>query len=288
MQNIQCIDTQDDIVSSLDTLLNETGIKNVFFADSSIAPPPLAYITSFPRLAVPIWGEYPVEIAEAGDIKQIVPKAGDAVYVARHCWDKPSWSAPAKVLTVLFGKKQIGFSLVTLDGTTDLPSKALKASVPAHFDELANEILDALSKMNDPELMCKVSHLLVETLLHTCAHFLKMPGTTLPRKASHTYDAICLFVQEHYQQAVTRETVAEHFGLHPCHVSRLFREEGHMRFTDYVTLVRIERAKFLLKNYDMPLKEVAANCGFTDNAYFCRVFRTITKITPTSYRLRGL
>ena len=286
--NIPGQDTQSEIVDSLNRLLQKTGVHKVYFADSSIAPPPLAYTTSFPRLAVPFSGKYPVEIAQRGCVKHVTLEVGDAVFVAKHCWDRPSWTTPVKVLTILFGKRQIGFSLVTQDGTTDLPSKALKTSVPAHFSDLSNEILDSLSKMADPKLMHSISHLLVGALLHTCAHILNMPDIALPRKANHTYDAICLFVQEHYQQPITRDTVADHFGLHPCHISRLFREEGHMRFTDYVTLVRIERAKFLLKNYDMPLKEVATNCGFGDNAYFCRVFRTITKVTPTAYRLRGL
>ena len=61
-----------------------------------------------------------------------------------------------------------------------------------------------------------------------------------------------------------------------------------MRFSDYLTLVRIDRAKFMLKEYGSSLKEIAAHCGYHDVAYFCRVFRRITKITPTEYRLKGL
>ena len=57
-----------------------------------------------------------------------------------------------------------------------------------------------------------------------------------------------------------------------------------MRFNDYVNLVRVNRAKFMLRTYGMTLKEIAAKCGFSDTAYFCRVFKKISKVTPTTYR----
>jgi AraC-like DNA-binding protein len=80
--------------------------------------------------------------------------------------------------------------------------------------------------------------------------------------------------------------VARRFGIAPTHVSRLFRTEGLMNFRDYVNLVRMNRAKFILASYDVPLKEVAASCGYSDVAYFCKVFKSITKTTPTQYRDR--
>jgi AraC-like DNA-binding protein len=59
-----------------------------------------------------------------------------------------------------------------------------------------------------------------------------------------------------------------------------------MRFWDYVTWVRIDRAKWLLTQYDIPVKEIARHCGFDQTSYFCRVFRGRTKLTPVAYRLK--
>jgi transcriptional regulator GlxA family with amidase domain len=55
-------------------------------------------------------------------------------------------------------------------------------------------------------------------------------------------------------------------------------------FNAYVTYVRINRAKYLLKNYRQSLDEVATACGFSDASYFCRVFRRLTRLTPSGYR----
>ena len=126
--------------------------------------------------------------------------------------------------------------------------------------------------------------LLTDALLHSCLRLLKTPQKHRSRKATRTYESLCLYVQENFQRNITRESVARHFGLAPNHVSRLFREEGLMHFNDYLNLVRVNRAKFMLQNYGMTLKEIAANCGYSDAAYFCRVFKKIAKVTPTQYR----
>jgi AraC-like DNA-binding protein len=59
-----------------------------------------------------------------------------------------------------------------------------------------------------------------------------------------------------------------------------------MRFTDYLTWVRLDRAKYMLRHHDRTLGEVAQSCGFSDIGYFCRVFKRKTKLTPTAYRLQ--
>ena len=46
----------------------------------------------------------------------------------------------------------------------------------------------------------------------------------------------------------------------------------------------MNRAKFMLRNYSLTLKEVAANCGYNDIAYFCRIFKKMNNETPTQYR----
>lgn len=279
-------DSSDPIAERLRSYLEMTPLQRVYFADGSLAPLPLAYVTSFPRMAIPLTGCYPLKIAQGGKIVQVTPAIGEAVFVATHCWDKPLWKAPVEVLTFLFGKKQIGLSLVVHDGSTDAPVGAMKASFPAHYDDVLRGILGAVTALAEQKDTGSAGRLLIEALLHTCLGLLSRPHTPPVRKASHSYDAVCLFVQEHYQEQITRGMIAEHFHMHPSHVSRLFRTEGQMRLSDYLTLVRVGRAKLLLKHYDMPVKEVAANCGFNDVAYFCRVFRQVTKVSPTAYRLR--
>ena len=275
------------IARELETFLRAAHVRKVHFAQTGAAPPPLAYVTSFPRLSVPLAGKHPMELARQARPVRVALARGQVLFVGRNCWNKPDWSTPVKVLTFLFGKKQIGISLVSHDGRRAEPAAALKTTLTA-FDGLTQDILGALATLATQQQTAPLDRLLTESLLHACLQLLERPTPPHPRKAARTFEAICLYVQENFQNPLTREGVAEVFGLTPNHVSRVFRHEGSMRFSDYLTLVRIDRAKFMLREYGTPLKEIAAHCGYHDLAYFCRVFRRITKVTPTEYRLKGL
>jgi AraC-like DNA-binding protein len=272
------------IVHELEEYLRETRIRRVHFGDRTTAPPPLAYVTNFPRLSLPLAGCHAMEMAQGGRTELIKPIRGHAVFVPDHSWNKPDWSGHVEVLTFLFGVKQIGISLVRHSGGSQVPPTAVKASVHGGYDVPTHSILAALMVLAADHTKGPLARLLTESLLHASLRLLKSPQTRRPRKAIRTYESICLYVQENFHSSITRESVAQHFGLAPNHVSRLFRKEGFMRFNDYLNLVRVNRAKFMLQNYAMTLKEIAASCCYSDPAYFCRVFKKVCKVTPTEYR----
>ena len=271
------------IVHELEEFLRETRVRHVHFGDGTTAPPPLAYVTNFPRVSLPLAGCHTMQIAQCGSTEMIKPVRGHAVFVPDHAWNKPDWSARVDVLTFLFGAKQIGISLVRHKGG-EVPPTASKASVHGGYDVPTHGILASLMVLATDDPKGPLARLLTESLLHACLRLLKSRQKQSPRKAIRTYESICLYVQENFHSPITRESVAYHFGLAPNHVSRLFRKEGFMRFNDYLNLVRVNRAKFMLQNYNMTLKEIAASCCYSDPAYFCRVFKKVCKVTPTEYR----
>jgi AraC-like DNA-binding protein len=279
--------SMQNMIRALDGFLQENRIRHVHYSDGTTVPPPLAYVTNFPRLSVSLSGRHSMEISDGGTTRMIHPGRGHAVFVPDHAWNKPDWSERVDVLTFLFGAKQIGLSLVRHKGGNQMPSAVLKTSVHGGYDVPTHSILASLMALAADRSDGALARLLTESLLHACLRLLKAPQKRRSRKGVRTYESICLYVQENFQNPITRESVAEHFGLAPNHVSRLFRKEGLMRFNDYLNLVRVNRAKFLLQNYGMTLKEIAASCCYTDPAYFCRVFKKICNVTPTEYRAQG-
>jgi len=274
----------ETIVDELEEFIRTTRIRRVHFAEFSIAPPMFAYVTNFPRLSIPLHGCHRMELANDGHRDTIRPVRGHAVFVPGNAWNNPDWSDPVRVLTFLFGGKQIGLSLVHHNGKTEVPTSAVKTSIFGAYDGITHGILNALLVCAQENSKGPLPRLLTESLLHSCLRLLTSPQKHHSRKASRTYESLCLYIQENFQRPVTRNTVAEHFGLAPNHVSRLFRQEGLMPFNDYLNLVRVNRAKFMLQTYGMTLKEIAAKCGYSDTAYFCRVFKKVSKVTPTIYR----
>lgn len=92
------------------------------------------------------------------------------------------------------------------------------------------------------------------------------------------------YIDRHYAEPLTLEEVAEHAGMSPYYFSKLFKEQFGVTFIDYVTNVRIERAKEALVRTDFSLKEICFSVGYNDPNYFSRVFKKQTGWSPSEYR----
>lgn len=277
-------DARQRVIDALRTFLRDTRLRRVHFADSSVAPPMLGYVTHFPRLSIPLDGCHTMELAQNGTPTVIKPVRGHAVFVPANAWNKPDWSDPVRVLTFLFGVRQIGISMIEHEGGPEILPHALRATVHGPYDSVTQGVLSALTMIGARDSRTRLARLLTESLLHACSRLFGAQEVGRPSKAVRTYEAICLYVQTNFQSAISRESVAGRFGLSPNHVSRLFRQEGRIGFNEYLNKVRVDWARFMLRNYDITLKEIAASCGYSDNAYFCRIFKRITHLTPTQLR----
>ncbi|ODS52842.1 MAG: hypothetical protein ABS36_15340 [Acidobacteria bacterium SCN 69-37] len=272
------------VAGALEHLLRTLRIRHVHVADGSAPPPALAYVTAFPRLSIPIDGALAVEFAHRGRSEKVTAERGHAVLVPAHAWDRPQWSPETTTLTCMFGHRQTGFSLVK-QAVTGAPPEVVKTSVHGAHDGVSRSILQALMASAMDGSGGRLPPLLVESLLHACVRLLKHVEPPPLRKATLTYEALCLYVAEHFMdRELNRESVASVFGLAPNYISRLFTREGSRHFNDYLNIVRVNQAKFMLRNYRSSLKEVAANSGYSDATYFCRVFRKVTGMTPMQYR----
>lgn len=103
------------------------------------------------------------------------------------------------------------------------------------------------------------------------------------RMAGYVREAV-QYIEENYSQSCKLETVAKHVGLNPDYLSRLFKSNTNQTFNAYLTEVRMEAAKRMLVESDMTIGEVAERTGYQNIAYFSRVFKKYTGITPFDYK----
>lgn len=103
-------------------------------------------------------------------------------------------------------------------------------------------------------------------------------------KASQS-DRIRDMVEAHWQdETLSVASIAETLNLHPSYVSRLFKEEQGIGLLEYIHRYRVERACVLLCQSSAPVSEIAAQCGYTSDASFIRVFRQYRGTTPGKFR----
>lgn len=94
----------------------------------------------------------------------------------------------------------------------------------------------------------------------------------------------CRFIEEHLAEDFGLEVLAQELGLSPYHLSRLFKEEKGENFINYVTSLRLEKAKKLLENPSLIIKEISTGVGYNDQNYFTKLFKLKFGLTPTEYR----
>ncbi|AJR05102.1 AraC family transcriptional regulator [Photobacterium gaetbulicola] len=272
----------------LDNVISDSSAFNtIWFAGDDVPPPEASYQVNFPRLELVFNGQYENLLeSPQHQIENILLRPGDALFIPPNAWNKPSWDKECSVLSLLFGKSQLGFSLVSKHDNEEGFYDVVKYSVPQRTGRAIDHILTALSTLAYEKQKQPADKFLLLALLSYCKDMLTLPTEDTSRRGEDMFKGICIYVQENFHRNINRNTVAARFNISPNHLSRLFRQEGHMRFADYISWVRLERAKFMLKRYNFRLEEVAQRCGYHDPNYFCRVFKRKTGKTPTEYRSR--
>ena len=94
------------------------------------------------------------------------------------------------------------------------------------------------------------------------------------------------YIQEHYSDAnLSLSYIGDALGFSPSYLSKLFKQESGRSILDYLNMVRIEKAKELLRgDNSLNLDEIAMTVGYSGRITFTRIFKKYEGITPGVYR----
>ena len=96
--------------------------------------------------------------------------------------------------------------------------------------------------------------------------------------------AVLQYIDLHHTEVLTREEIAKAVGYSPSHISHIFTEAMGISLRDYITRLRMNDAKKLLRQTDLPIGQIAMSLGFPSIRSFNRFFRQETGTTPTDFR----
>jgi len=92
------------------------------------------------------------------------------------------------------------------------------------------------------------------------------------------------YIAANYQDGITLSEMARKFNLSTGHLSNLFNEETGESFSDYLNMIRLNKAKELLKTTNDKIYQIADQLGFNDAYYFSSWFKKQVGASPTTYR----
>ena len=96
-------------------------------------------------------------------------------------------------------------------------------------------------------------------------------------------DAITIIDGE-YTKNITLEEMAKRVGVSSQYLSKIFKDETGRTFVEYLTTLRINRAKDIIQTSDQPIKQVGIMVGYKDPNYFSRIFRSVVGVSPSDFR----
>jgi two-component system response regulator YesN len=95
---------------------------------------------------------------------------------------------------------------------------------------------------------------------------------------------VCEFVLENIDEDISLSSVSNSLFMNKSYLSETFKQKTGISFIEYLTIVKMERAKKLIGDGRLKAYEVAELLGFKDIEYFSRLFKKNTGFTPTQYR----
>jgi len=92
------------------------------------------------------------------------------------------------------------------------------------------------------------------------------------------------WIRANHTENLSVAKVAAKFHYHPGYISSMFKKHTGMPLADFINRTKINAAKELLLTSNEPIKQIAADLGFSDDKYFMKVFKRLEGTTPSKYR----
>lgn len=105
------------------------------------------------------------------------------------------------------------------------------------------------------------------------------------RANSNKIKEINLYIESHYyDHNLSVSSIASEFDLNPVYLSRFYKKHTCEGLLNTINKTRLEKAKVLLKDFDLNIKDISKMVGFLNSTVFIRIFKKYEGITPGKYR----
>lgn len=201
-------------------------------------------------------------------------------------WDRPFWE-------LFEPPHRERFCQALAGGVLDVPERlhpwirsAFGAAMPpAHGSGESQYIYDF--KAREEVILVTFLQDLAEILDRIVPRPDSAPRPSERRFHRRVVDQAVRLINENVSSPMTVDELARRFHLHPVYFSQIFKAEMGLPPRQYLLQLRLNHARRLLAETDMPISDVARACGFRTVAYFSRAFREAEGMSPTAFRVQS-
>ncbi|MBP2643960.1 MAG: hypothetical protein H6Q67_1847 [Firmicutes bacterium] len=152
------------------------------------------------------------------------------------------------------------------------------------YDSQNKYITRDLLKIERLKRLCPTTAQLRKLLIEKAVALADLITSQSVLAPSKTILAAIQYIKDHFNENISLSDVAEHTHISKNYLCDLLKKELNITFIDYVTNLRIEKAKYYLSNTDMKMYEISSAVGYNDYAYFSQIFKRHTSISLSNYR----
>ena len=152
------------------------------------------------------------------------------------------------------------------------------------------DALNTLQPVTDSTDAIQIADILEFIILNTLEK--KAPQTVFPQNTAPIQSntkhwavkAVELYIKTYYDRPIKLSYLANLYFIHPDYLSRLFKKETGLTFSEYLNRVRIGQARELLADTSQSVTSICYETGFNNVCYFNKLFKRMTDMSPREYR----
>lgn len=165
------------------------------------------------------------------------------------------------------------------DRALEIPLNALK-----RMKELYSAAEKELHGQKDGFWPCRSRSYLMELLFYIVYTFVEVSPESDVSPEQDEFSKIAEFLNDHIDEPITVEKVTKKFAINRNKLNDIFMKQASMTCHDYLLNLRLDLAKVMLTNTELPINEISSRVGYPDANYFAKLFKNVTGRTPSQYR----
>ncbi len=145
---------------------------------------------------------------------------------------------------------------------------------------------DNMLKIFDTIQNCPTVSKMEEELLAYARFYVGKNIEKEPTDQDEIVTSVKVYIEKNYTSPISLQELASEVFICQSYLCLLFKQKTGTTLTNYITQLRVDKAKKMLRNTDKKLIDICFDVGFNDSKYFSRIFKKSTGYTPSDYRVQ--